>query len=155
MSYSNASLPRKRIGAAAILLDSQRAVLIVKPTYRLGWLTPGGTVEEDESPYEACGREVREELGLDVTIGRLLAVGYRPAHQDKVENIQFVFWGGELTDQQISSIRLPAGELDEFRFCERDDLGQFLNAHLANRCRLALEALELETIAYEEDMRSR
>jgi 8-oxo-dGTP pyrophosphatase MutT (NUDIX family) len=32
------------------------------------WLPPGGHIERDELPHEAATREVREELGLDVTL---------------------------------------------------------------------------------------
>ena len=35
---------------------------------------PGGKVERDEDPYEACLREVREETGLDLSHARLRAV---------------------------------------------------------------------------------
>ncbi|WP_436935419.1 NUDIX hydrolase [Halovenus marina] len=32
------------------------------------WLPPGGHIERDELPHEAAQREVREELGLDVSL---------------------------------------------------------------------------------------
>jgi 8-oxo-dGTP pyrophosphatase MutT (NUDIX family) len=32
------------------------------------WLPPGGHIDRDELPHEAARREVREELGLDVTL---------------------------------------------------------------------------------------
>lgn len=32
------------------------------------WLPPGGHIERDELPHEAARREVREELGLEVTL---------------------------------------------------------------------------------------
>jgi 8-oxo-dGTP pyrophosphatase MutT (NUDIX family) len=34
-------------------------------------------VEEGESPPAACRREILEELGIDVTPDRLLAIDYR------------------------------------------------------------------------------
>lgn len=38
---------------------------------RLGmWLPPGGHLDRDELPHEAAIREVREELGLEVTLRR-------------------------------------------------------------------------------------
>jgi 8-oxo-dGTP pyrophosphatase MutT (NUDIX family) len=32
------------------------------------WLPPGGHIERDELPHDAAQREVREELGLDVSL---------------------------------------------------------------------------------------
>ena len=71
MSFSE-KLPKKRMAAAALFLNEQHEILIVKPIYRELWLLPGGVVEEGESPRQACIREIREELGLVIAVGRFL-----------------------------------------------------------------------------------
>ena len=146
-----AGLPRKRIAAGALFLDSDQRILIVKPTYRTGWLVPGGVVEAEESPRHACCREVREEIGLDVEPLRLLCVEYRGRSDDITECLQFVFFCGVLGDDRIAAIRLEAAELSDHRFVPLEEALQLLNPRLARRIELSRRALDEGTILYVED----
>lgn len=141
------------MGAAALILDEQGRLLIVKPTYRADWLMPGGMVEEDESPRQACIREVKEEIGLDLDITRLLCVDYTARDGDKTEALQFMFYGGILDGEQIQKIRLPFKELSEYRFLTLEDAQGLLNRKLAKRVPFALRALEDKTTSYLEEGR--
>jgi len=40
-----------------------------------GWLLPGGGIDKGETMFESLTREVKEETGLAVTVGKLLDVG--------------------------------------------------------------------------------
>lgn len=90
------TLPGKRMAAGALFLNARQEILIVKPTYREDWLVPGGVIERDESPYRACLREIREELGLDLLLHRLLCIEYKLPHGASSESVQFIFYGGVL-----------------------------------------------------------
>ncbi len=145
-----ASLPRKRMAAGVLVLDEAGRVLIVKPTYRDGWLIPGGAVEADEAPRETCRREVAEELGLALPVGRLLCVEYLPAYDDFTESVQFVFDGGVLPAATLAQMRLPPDELAEARFVAANEAMELLNSRLAVRISYALDARLAGTVHYLE-----
>ncbi|MFG1807400.1 NUDIX domain-containing protein [Streptomyces sp. NPDC049040] len=100
--------------AAALLTDGEGRLLVVKPTYKSGWNLPGGHVDEGETPRDACRRELREELALDVEPGRLLVHAFMAGHGRS--HVYYVFEGGALTSEQQGSIVLQEEELAEYRF---------------------------------------
>ena len=58
-------LPRIPASSGALIFDERGRLLIANPTYKAHWTIPGGIMEADgETPWEACRREVREEVGL-------------------------------------------------------------------------------------------
>ena len=136
-----ASLPRKRMAVAALIRDASDRALLVSPVYEGSWLVPGGVVDAGESPHAACRREVKEETGLCLPQGRILAVDWTPQDQDWPEGVFFVYDGGTLSEAGIASIVVPDGELDGFRFAACDEIGSLVDAPLARRIESAFLAL--------------
>jgi len=69
----------------AILVDAANRVLVVQRQNAPAsgwWSIPGGRVEPGETDVDAVRREVREETGLDVTVGSLLGRVNRPGPPD-------------------------------------------------------------------------
>jgi len=135
-----ATLPRKRMGAAALLSNDQGRTLLVEPTYKDYFEFPGGAVEADESPHAAAGRELKEELGLSVQLGRLLVTDWVPPRPERTEGLMLVFDGGVLTPEQTAQIRLPAEELRSWAWCTEQEAGERLSELLARRHAAALRA---------------
>ncbi|MFE3255643.1 NUDIX domain-containing protein [Nocardia sp. NPDC059229] len=146
-----AGLPRKRMGAGALFVDEQDRVLLVEPTYKPYWEVPGGVVEAGESPYRAAVREIREELGLSVPIGRLLAVDWVPAGLYPDDGVMMVYDGGLLTAEQIDAIALPADELRSWAWCDAETATRLLPAVLARRVAAAHRARTVGITVYLED----
>jgi 8-oxo-dGTP diphosphatase len=113
-----ATLPRRRLAAAALIRDDQGRVCLVEPTYKDRWILPGGTVEADEAPSSACTGEVREELGVDVVPGPLLALSWvAPVPGlDPHGGLRLVYDGGVVGPATIARFVLPTDELRSFRF---------------------------------------
>lgn len=138
-----AGLPRVLAGAAALFRDSAGRVLLVEPNYREGWALPGGTVESDsgETPRQGAVRETAEEIGLDVELGRLLAVDWVPG-PGRPPIVAYLYDGGVLDEERIGSIRLQEEELLSWRFVAPEDLdGYLLGGALGRRVRAGLDVL--------------
>ncbi len=144
-----AGLPRVLAGAAALFRDAEGRVLLVEPNYREGWALPGGTVESDsgETPRQGARRETLEEIGLDVPLGRLLAVDWVPPGplHPRPPLVAYLYDGGVLDAEQLKSIRLQEEELLSWRLVAREDVAGLLLGATARRVEAALDALHAVT----------
>ncbi|MGC4105145.1 MAG: NUDIX hydrolase [Thermomicrobiales bacterium] len=131
-------LPRRYLGAGALITDPHDRMLVVEPVYKETWEIPGGLVDPGEAPRTACTRELREELGLVIAPGRLLVMDHQTLPPPRGDSIMFVYDGGVLTDP--ATITLQPDELRSFRFLPPEELGQVLNPRLASRMLAALRA---------------
>lgn len=73
-------MENQRLGAAALIVNDEGHVLLVKHGYgHLNWELPGGHTEFGESIVDTALREVREETGLRVIAERTTGIYYDPA----------------------------------------------------------------------------
>lgn len=136
-------VPRVPVSAGALLRDAPGRLLLVRPTYKEGWLVPGGQMEADgESPWEACRREVREETGLEVHGGRLAAVDFIRPHGDDPGGVRLLFDCGRLSAADVAAIRLPPDELAEYRLAPWSEARHLLRPALRRRIEQVLAADE-------------
>ena len=145
-----AGLPRVLVGAAALFRDAEGRVLLVEPNYREGWALPGGTVESDagETPRQGAHRETLEEIGLDLGIGRLLAVDWVPG-AGRPPVVAYLYDGGVLAEERFGSIRLQESELLSWRLVPREELTEYLSGSLLRRVTAGLDVLAKEAGAAE------
>ena len=65
----------KKIEVVAAIIVKEKKVFATQRGYgefKDGWAFPGGKIELGESSEEALVREIREELDVDIKVGRLL-----------------------------------------------------------------------------------
>ena len=145
-----ASLPKHIAGAGAIFRDPDGKVLLVKPSYRATWEIPGGGLEFGEYPFQAAAREVKEETGLELRPGRLLAVDWVPPQDDgRPALANFLFDGGKIDlSPGQQEIRLQDGELTGWTLAAPREWDDMLAPHMARRIRACASALATGTTAY-------
>jgi 8-oxo-dGTP diphosphatase len=61
-------------GAAAICINEQKKVLVVRGAGTKIWSVPTGGMEQGETPEECCVREVKEETGYMVSVVKRISV---------------------------------------------------------------------------------
>jgi 8-oxo-dGTP diphosphatase len=134
-----ASLPVLYAAAAALITNPAGQVLLVKPNYRDHWSLPGGICEHGEPPHAACAREVLEEIGLDLPVGRLLVIDWAAPDGERPNPIvHFIFDGGTLSDP--AGIVLQHEELDDYQFTDAAAVADYLPSFVAPRIPAALAA---------------
>ena len=142
-----ASLPSFLASAGALITNpAGTAVLAVKPNYRPWWNVPGGVMEAGEPPHVCCVREVAEELGLQLSLGRLLVVDWVAPNAVRRAWFGFLFDGGVLED--LSLVTLQSDELDAVEFVDRSRVRQQFTANTADRIEAALQARASGGVAY-------
>lgn len=140
-----AQLNRKRTPAGVLIRDPAGRVLLVQTSYAPpgiedNWEIPGGAGEADESPWATAAREVREELGLDRPLGRLLVIDHVPEQVPMPEGLAFIFDGGIITDAEVAALELPDPEIVSVGLFTVDEATERVKPVLAGRLRAAVYA---------------
>jgi RimJ/RimL family protein N-acetyltransferase len=104
-------LPTKRAIAQGVLRSTDDRVLLCELVYKREWDLPGGVVDRNESPAACAVREVREELGLVVSVRSLLAVSWLPPLHGWGDATVFVFDLGVVPPSTLDNTRLQAREI--------------------------------------------
>ncbi|MFC1889598.1 NUDIX hydrolase [Thermodesulfobacteriota bacterium] len=123
------------VGAAAVVLDEERRILVLKHTYTYPnlWGLPGGWLEGGEEIETMIERELMEETGFKVRVERCLnAVAMPERHQVEVHYLC----------QYLSGEFRACAEISDYRFVSKEDLPE----ELSDRHRAMIERLSEEGI---------
>jgi 8-oxo-dGTP pyrophosphatase MutT (NUDIX family) len=99
--------------------------------------------DDGESPRQGARRETAEEIGLDVELGRLLAVDWVQG-PGRPPLVAYLYDGGVLGDGDLKAIRLQEEELLSWRLIPREELAEYLPGALGRRVLAGLDVLATE-----------
>lgn len=141
LAEGNATQPRKRVSADLLIRDDAGRILLVEPKYKPDWDVPGGMAEANEPPHETARRELLEELGLALDVGRLLVVDWVPPHGPWDDLLAFIFDGGVIPADEAKRLAPADHELGAVEFCSAEVAQERLRPYVWRRLAAALGAL--------------
>ena len=124
------STPKHIVAVAGLVTDSQGRVLMVLSPRR-DWEFPGGQVEEGETLTDALEREVLEETGIRVAVGKLVGI---------YSNVKSHIVMMDFLCNYLSSEPTTSEESLEVEWVERDEaLSRIIRPVIRDRLRDMLE----------------
>ena len=110
----------------AVVVRAGKVLLIRRgqPPLQGRWTVPGGRVESGERLEAAVVREVREETGVEVIPGELLAV-VDPVERDAKGDVCYHFVILDYACRWVAGEPRPASDAEAARWVAREDLDAY------------------------------
>ena len=113
---------------AALIKRDNKFLICQRPRNKaraLLWEFVGGKVEQGESREDALKRECKEELDVDITVGKLFM---KVVHEYPDITIGLSLFEADIDEGQeikllehVNAKRITAEEIDEYEFCPADE----------------------------------
>ncbi|MCR2794065.1 NUDIX domain-containing protein [Microbacterium sp. zg.Y625] len=131
MTPANDSAPRRIHVSAAVIVDAEGRLLLVRKTGTTAFMQPGGKPEPGETPAETLSRELAEEIGVRVEPCDLQPLGAYTAAAANEPGFVVVadVFGADIGPQHPR----PAAEIAELRWVTRADAADLEIAPLARQ----------------------
>lgn len=121
------TFPERPILGVGAVIVKDGCVLLVRRAHeplKGEWSLPGGAVETGEILHEAVAREVREETGLEVSVGPLVDVVDR-VHHAPDGRVMYHFVVVDYVCTPIGGTLAPASDAAEVCWVGRADLASY------------------------------
>lgn len=104
-------MPRFTAGVVGVIVDDAGRILLLEHVFHVQepWGLPGGWLNRRESPELALARELREEIGLDITVTRHLMTLVSPNRS----HLDFAYLG-----QPCGEVRHLSAEILDYTWAD-------------------------------------
>lgn len=107
--------------AQKAIIEKDGKVLIVRDVRDVSvWGLPGGRLNVDETPFEGLQREVKEEVGVAISIHELI-YGEQFVHPQKNDPHLFLMYHAQLLGEN-QNIALQEDEIAEVKWISKEEL---------------------------------
>ncbi len=114
-----------------VLYDSQNRIFLMTSPKWHGWVVPGGKIEPNETEEQALHREIKEELGIQITHLYRAGESIKPAGND-FYNPTLEFHFKDYFAQALSTQITPNSEIKEYGWFTLENA---MNLHLVDSTR--------------------
>ncbi len=117
---------RPLVGVGAVVWDGARVLLERRgqPPGRGAWALPGGLIDVGEMAEAAVQREVREECGIEITVGPVLGL-FEPIQRDDDGRIRYHYVVIDFLAHYRSGEARPGDDADELCWVTPDALASY------------------------------
>jgi ADP-ribose pyrophosphatase YjhB (NUDIX family) len=111
--------PRPIVGIGVVVWHEDRVLLVRrgKPPRRGQWSLPGGAQQLGETVAEGARREVREEVGLEVELGDIIAT-VDLIERDPEHRVRYHYTLIDFTAEATSQVLRPGSDAADARWFE-------------------------------------
>lgn len=121
----------------ALIRQDDKILLVQETEGREGWALPGGRMNVGEQPQEGLRREIFEEIGVEITIGKLLDCAVFQSGSGMYHFV--VVFEATLAESAV----LPAPDGQEIKALQWVTLEEALKLKLRDEYRMILERVTL------------
>jgi len=117
--------PERPLVGVGVILVKDRQILLVKRGHEPNkgmWSIPGGLIKLGETAEEAAIREVREETGLEVSIGAVAGV-FNVIIKDSDSKIKYHYVIIDYFGEVVGGMLRPGADVTDARWFWLDEIG--------------------------------
>ena len=117
----------EHIAVAIIFIENSKGEYLIQKLPDDTYSSTGGHVNHGEKPDDTIVREVKEELGLDVSFNEIVSLGYKLVDFP----LRFLYYLKK--DIYINDLKLQESEVKDVSFMNKDEIIDLINKGVMNK----------------------